>query len=137
MSQQAYCLQGDSFVYKRPNTKTGVVEDKYWGTCTTDENGSGMSIPEGSRYCSVNVARKNDADDIWLQRILFYDEDGTYISGKEVQKIDLILEIPENALYMRVSINSPYRHITWEEYMRYFQDKNLELYICFVGALEL
>ncbi len=136
-SESAYCLQEASFIYKMPNLKNGTMEDKYWGTCTTDQNGSGVSIPAGSRYCSVNIARKNEADDIWLQRVLFYDKDGEYITGKEIQKIDLLMEIPENARYMRVSINSPYRHIEWANYQQYFAEGDLELYICFVGEAEL
>lgn len=137
ISEQAYQLREESFIYKMPNMKTGEPEDKYWGTCVTDDGGRGMSIPEGSKYCSVNVARKNEADDIWLQRVLFYDKDGNYITGKEIQKIDIILEIPENACYMRVSMNSPYRHIKWQEYRRYFSEGDLELYICFVEEAEL
>jgi hypothetical protein len=58
---------------------------------------------------------------------VFYDAEGNYISGKELQRRTYIFEVPENAAYMRVSMNSAYRTITLKEYTSYLSAGDLKL----------
>lgn len=121
------------FTLLMPNLQTGALESLYWGTITTEIEGAAITVKE-SKQCILSLAAVGDAGDIWLQRVLFYDADGNYISGKEIQKIDYICDIPENAAYIRVSMNSPYRSIKWEQYCSYLENGFLELGICFIDA---
>lgn len=122
--------QAVQFVLRMPNLKTGAIEEAYWGTLTTNYKGGAIPIPEG-KNCLLYLKRKNEASDIWLQRVLFYDATGKYISGKELQCTEYMTEIPKNASFMRVSMNSPIRTLTLEQYETYLNQVNLELNICF------
>ena len=68
-----------------------------------------------------------EASDIWIQRILFYDAQGKYICGTEVQKRDYLFTTPDGAATMKVSMNSPYRNISWDEYQNYIENGLLNL----------
>lgn len=122
--------QSNQYVLKMPNLKTGAIEDKYWGTLTTDLNGAAIQIPEG-KSCIICLKAINDATDIWLQRVVFYDAAGNFISGKEIQNTDHIADIPSGAVSMRVSMNSPTRTISYEQYGTYMRQEDLELSVCF------
>lgn len=121
------------FALLMPNLKTGILENLFWGTLTTDMTGNAISVKE-SKQCMLSLAAVGEAGDIWLQRVLFYDSTGNYIGGKEIQKIDYVCDIPENASYMRVSMNSPYRSIKWEQYCDYLENALLELSISFIDS---
>lgn len=77
----------------------------------------------------ISLASQAEASDVWVQRILFYAADGAYIEGKEIQKKDIFVDIPANTAYIRVSLNSPYRNISWENYMAYLQNGKLILMV--------
>lgn len=116
--------QAGQFEYKMPDLKTGVVESAYWGTITTS------TIPwKKTGKCMISLSSQEEASDIWIQRILFYTADGAYIGGKEIQKKEIFIEIPENTAYMKVSLNSPYRNISWENYVTYIQNGKLILMV--------
>lgn len=121
--------EGKHYVLKMPNLQTGAIEDKYWGTLTTDISGSGISVSAGKEVI-VCLNAINEATDIWIQRVLFYDAEGHYISGKEIQKMDYLVTIPSDAATMRVSMNSPTRTISLEKYNKYLQQGDLELSVC-------
>lgn len=116
--------QAGQFEYKMPDLTTGAVESAYWGTITT----STISW-EKTGKCMVSLSSQEEASDIWIQRILFYTADGAYIGGKEIQKKEIFMEIPENTAYMRVSLNSPYRNISWGNYVTYIQNGKLILMV--------
>ena len=131
----AYQTQGDivlnqltQFVLRMPNLKTGAIEEKYWGTLTTNYLGGSIPIPAGKK-CLLYLKRRNEASDIWLQRVVFYDAAGNYISGKELQSTEYMAEVPKNASFMRVSMNSPTRSLTLEQYGVYLMQGDLELNI--------
>jgi aryl-phospho-beta-D-glucosidase BglC (GH1 family) len=109
-----------------PNLNTGGLETKYWGTLTTYPDNSAIPINAGDK-CMITLTTLGDAADIWLQRIVFYDAEGNYISGKELQRRTYIFEVPENAAYMRVSMNSAYRTITLKEYTSYLSSGDLKM----------
>lgn len=126
----AYAVQGEQifnngfqFDLKMPNLKTGAIEEKYWGTITTELIG----IPQDTIYCALSLKAVEDASDLWLQRIVFYDAEGNYLEGKELQKGEYTFDKPEGAAYMRVSINSPFRSIKMEQYSNYLSQGFLEL----------
>jgi hypothetical protein len=112
-----------------PNLTTGGLETKYWGTITTIPNYY-MAIPiNAGDKCMINLTTLGDAADLWLQRIVFYDAEGDYLSGKELQRRTYIFDVPENAAYMRISINSAYRSVTLAEYTNYLSSGDLQLAI--------
>ena len=118
--------QTGQFEYKMPDLKTGAVGAAYWGTITT----SAISWKNsGTGKCMISLASQAEASDVWIQRILFYAADGAYIEGKEIQKKDIFVDIPANTAYIRVSLNSPYRNISWENYMAYLQNGKLILMV--------
>ena len=122
----------EQFAYETPNIKTGELINTSWGTLTTDNNGSGIIIPEGS-ICTISVIVKNDAASVWLQRLLFYDASGVLIqNGEEIQARYYVGTIPENAVTMRISINSPNLNISLEDYKKYILNGEIVLLIrCF------
>lgn len=100
---------------KMPNLSTGGLENTYWGTITA-------TIPWKAADTSqsmLSLTAIGDAGDIWLQRILFYGADGKYLSGKELQKKDIIVEVPKGTAEIKISLNSPRRNISWEQYSAY------------------
>jgi aryl-phospho-beta-D-glucosidase BglC (GH1 family) len=109
-----------------PNLTTGSLEKQYWGTLTTCPDNGAIPVKAGDN-CMITLTTLGDAADIWLQRIVFYDAEGNYISGKELQRRTYIFEVPENAAYMRVSMNSAYRTITLKEYTSYLSAGDLKL----------
>lgn len=111
------------FELKMPNLQTGAVEEQYWGTIITGL----IEIPQDTVYCALSLKAVGEASDLWLQRVVFYDEDKNFLGGKELQKGDYACEKPENAEYMRVSINSPFRSTKMEQYSRYLRQGLLEL----------
>ena len=118
--------QAGQFEYKMPDLKTGAVGVAYWGTITT----SAISWKNsGTGKCMISLSSQAEASDVWIQRILFYAADGAYIEGKEIQKKDIFVDIPANTAYIRVSLNSPYRNISWENYMAYLQNGKLILMV--------
>lgn len=121
-----------NFKYKMPNLTNGELEERNWGTLVTDTESGMIAIEEGTEKCMVSLFRQNRASDIWLQRILFYDREGNYLEGKELQSTEYICAIPEGAAYLRVSLNSPKRSITIEEFEQYLEKGQLLLNIsCF------
>ena len=108
----------DQFVLKMPNLTSGQLEDAYWGTITSGFAWSSSS----SGKCMLSLTALNEANDIWMQRILFYDAASNYISGKELQKKDAIVDIPAGTAYIKISLNSAYRNITWENYASYLKN---------------
>lgn len=133
----AYQTEGDivlnqivQYVLRMPNLKTGVVEEAYWGTLTTNLEGSAIPVSSDKKYM-LHLKRNNGASDIWLQRVVFYDATGNYIGGKELQSTEYVAEIPENASFMRVSMNSPTRSVSYEQYEVYMNQGDLEVSICF------
>ena len=124
------------FVLKMPNLSSGAVEKQYWGTITTDIAGKGLSV-QPVKQCMLSLAVLGDASDIWLQRVLFYDAAGNYLSGKEIQKLDYICDIPANAVTMRVSMNSPYRSVSWNDYSSYLLNGQMELGISFIDVSDI
>ncbi len=120
----------DQFVLRMPNLKTGVLEQQYWGTLTTNVAGGAISVP-AKKNGMVTLKAENGATDVWLQRILFYDATGNYICGKELQSTEYVFDIPAGAAYMHVSMNSPTRTITYEQYGVYVNGGDIELSISF------
>lgn len=118
--------QVSNFTLRMPNLSSGIVEDAYWGTITTEM----ISLNKGKK-CVLTLNRSGEADDIWFQRILFYSASGEYISGKELQTTNTILDIPEGASYFRISMNSPYRSISWNQYSNYLSEGKLSATICY------
>lgn len=108
---------------KMPNLSNGIIETQYWGTITTKE----MIPITGGRNYLFYLYVDEDASDIWIQRILFYDARGKYICGTEVQKKDYLFTTPDGAATMKVSMNSPYRNISWDEYQNYIENGLLNL----------
>lgn len=125
----------EQFVYRTPNIKTGKLENTYWGTLTTDDQGGGIGLQEGTR-CTLSLKSRDEAASVWLQRLLFYDASGVLVqNGKEIQSKYLIYKIPEGAATMRVSMNSPNINISQANYMKYFMEDKLELVIrCFKAS---
>ena len=121
------------FVLRMPNLKNGEIEEKSWGTLTTDFSGDAIPVNAGDN-CIISLERKNEATDIWLQRVTFYDAAGNYISGKELQSAEYMDRVPEDAAYMRVSINSPIRSLSYEQYGAYIANNDIELNISFFGV---
>jgi aryl-phospho-beta-D-glucosidase BglC (GH1 family) len=115
-----------NFSLVMPNLSTGGLSTTYWGTITTTPNYGAIPVTAGE-MCMINLTTLGDASDIWLQRILFYDADGNYLSGKELQKRTYIFEVPENAAFMRISANSAYRSIKLAQYAEYFEKGDLRL----------
>ena len=109
------------FVYLMPNNSTGLLENKFWGTITTNQDGKGIKVSDGS-YFSVSLSVDGEASGVWIQRILFYDKEGKLIgSGTEVQSKYYIGTVPEGAAYVRISFNSPRSNIaenTYAEWLR-------------------
>lgn len=114
---------------KMPNLQNGILEDKYWGTIVTDISGNGINVA-GKKNCIISLNAINEATDIWLQRVLYYDELGNYIGGKELQLNTYICKIPEGTAYIRVSMNSPTRSIKYDQYSEYLLKEKFKLSIC-------
>lgn len=118
----------ECYELKMPNLSNGIIEKQYWGTITTREM---IPVTGGKKYLFYLYADE-DASDIWIQRILFYDAQGKYICGTEVQKRDYLFTVPDGAEVMKVSMNSPYRNISWNLYQKYVDSGllylSLELY---------
>ena len=115
----------DSFDLKMPNLGSGIIESAYWGTITTNTK---IQISENASECILTLFSDGDATDIWLQRLLFYDSNGNYIKGYEIQAWNFTADIPDGAAYYIVSMNSPYRNISKETYAGYFSSGSLILY---------
>jgi aryl-phospho-beta-D-glucosidase BglC (GH1 family) len=116
------------FTRVMPNLTTGELENLYWGTLTTTPNDSGIPVTAGDK-CMINLTTLGEAQDLWLQRILFYDEEGNYLSGQELQMLTYIFEVPENAAYMKISLNSAYRSVQLSQYTEYLSNGDLKLTI--------
>ncbi len=122
----------EQFANRMPNVLTGELEVRYWGTLTTDQEGVGIPVKEGA-LCTVSLKAVQEAADVWLQRLLFYDAEGNLVkTGKELQSRYYVGQVPEGAATMRVSINSPLRHIPLEGYGGYLDSGELALSVgCF------
>ena len=106
-----------------PNLSTGAMDTATWGTIVTN---AGVAVTPGGT-CTLSLKATGAATNLWLQRILFYDASGNYISGKELQSMGILVDIPANAVYARVSVNNPYRSVTLAEFDQYFKAGLLEL----------
>ena len=122
----------EQFVYVTPNVKTGELENTGWGTLTTEIEGSAIQVQEGTT-CTLSIKAINEASGIWLQRILFYDAEGAVVQdGIEIQSKYYIGTVPERAVTMRVSINSPNFNISLKDYQKYLNCGDIEVSIgCF------
>ena len=120
------------FAYKMPNVVTGKLETKYWGTLTTDKNGDAIPVKGGS-LCTISLKAVNEVAGVWLQRLLFYDAKGNLVkNGKEIQSRYYIGTVPDGAVAMRVSINSPNSNISRENYDKALNNGDIELSVgCF------
>ncbi|BCN29025.1 glycoside hydrolase family 5 protein [Anaeromicropila herbilytica] len=119
------------FVYLTPNIKTGELYNTYWGTMTTNIEGSGIPVQEGTT-CSLSIKAVNGAASVWLQRLLFYDANGVLLqSGNEIQSKYYLKTIPEGAAFIRASFNSPTVNISLNDYKRYLDNGYIELSVCF------
>ena len=136
--------QWEQFLFQRAFWDTGEIEEEewvHWGTLTTDLNGDAIPVDSGKTYYSVNLKAIGEADDIWLQYILFYDKDGNFITGTDeegniryyshINSKYRLGEIPENAAYVRFTINSSTRNVTKTEYESYFNNGNMELSVTY------
>ena len=123
--------EADQFVYLTPNINTGELKYTYWGTLTTDVSGEGMAVESGP-ICTVSLKAKNEAAGVWLQRLLYYNEQGGLVQpGKEIQSKFFIGTVPQGAATARVSMNSPNIDIKLEDYHKYLRDGDLELIVGF------
>lgn len=127
----------EQFVYLTPDVKTGQLKNTYWGTLTTDVNGSALPV-QGGPIVSISLKAANEAAGIWLQRLLFYNSSGTLVQqGKEIQAKYYIGTIPEGTVNARVSMNSPNISIKLVDYNKYLNNGNIELMIGFFGPSDV
>lgn len=130
LEQEIVLSSPEQFVDKMPNVQTGELLHTYWGTLTTDIEGNGIKVQEG-KICTVNLDEINGAAGIWLQRLLFYNADGALVqTGTEIQSGYHICTVPEGAVTMRVSINSPNINISLKDYEKYLKAGDIKLGIC-------
>ncbi len=127
----------DSFVYMTLNQSTGELkEDKYWGTIVTDINGYGVEIPAGSDYLTLNLVSTNGATLQKIHYVHFYDDQMNFVSavnkGNGFQNITL--EIPAEAVYVRVGINNSYSATKILTFQKFFWFGEMELGLGFIDA---
>ena len=60
----------------------------------------------------------------------FYNASGQYLSGKELQKKDIIVEVPQGTEQIKISLNSPGRNISWGDYGTYLISNRAAGNIC-------
>ena len=124
----------EQFVYLTPNVTTGELKYTYWGTLTTDMEGKPIPV-QGGPICTVSLEAKNGAAGIWLQRLLYYNSQGSLVQqGKEIQAKFFIGTVPEGATSARVSMNSPNIDIKLADYESYLNSGDLELILGFFHA---
>ena len=137
-----YINQPEQYEDGMLDTKTGEVVFSYWGTIATEE----IPVTEGS-HCMVNLVATEEATDIWLQRIAFYDKNGqvlplTVKNGKiyrvlELQTLYYVCAVPEGAKTVRISMNSPYTNIPRKNFDDYLKNEVLELGITFFDMQDI
>lgn len=118
---------------KMPNLSSGVLENAYWGTITATIPWQQASVSQ----CMLSLTATGEASDIWLQRILFYNASGQYLSGKELQKKDIIVEVPQGTAQIKISLNSPGRNISWGDYGTYLTTGQLAISVSGTDASQL
>lgn len=137
LEQEILLNSSKQFAYYMPDIATGELKFTYWGTMTADVVGSGIKVQEGS-ICSVSLKAVNEASGIWIQRLLFYDANGALVQrGKEIQSKYYICTVPDNAVTMRVSMNNPNINISLDKYVKYLDNKDIEIGICFFNFNDL
>ena len=111
----------EQFSYRMPNLSTGSLENTSWGTLTLDFAGSAFPVDAG-KILTILIKVKNEAASIKLQRLLFYSNEGALVEGgKELQSTYYLGVVPIHATSMRVSVNSPSKNITKEEFEEYLK----------------
>lgn len=122
----------DSFLWKTVNQTTGeVIDDIYWGSIITDIDGHGIPIPSGCDYILAGVTTNTElaaCANQKVQYIHFYDQDMNlivaYNSGNSAYR-----EVPKNAAYIRIGINSSYNATSKESFETYFETGQLSAYV--------
>lgn len=144
ISPQAYCSTNkvtldsmDSFTYMTLNQSTGELkDDKYWGTIVTDVNGTGVEIPEGTDYLTLNLVSTNGATLQKIHYVHFYDAQMKFISavnnGNGFQ--NKTLEIPAGAAYVRVGINNSHAATKLLQFHKFFWFGEMKLSLGFIDA---
>lgn len=125
----------DYFVWKTLNQTTGEIkEDKYWGTIVTDNNGNPISIRENSYYMTVALTALDDAANLKIHYVHFYDQDNKVIKtyNDSYGYVSKTFIIPEGAKYVRVGINNSYKATSENKYITYFDENKLSLTIGFL-----
>ena len=125
--------QQSQYENKMPNLSSGVLENAYWGTITATIPWQQTSVSQ----CMLSLTATGEASDIWLQRILFYNASGQYLSGKELQKKDIIVEVPQGTAQIKISLNSPGRNISWGDYGTYLTTGQLAISVSGTDASQL
>ena len=85
----------------------------------------------------LSLTATGEARDIWLQRILIYNASVQYLSGKELQKKDIIVEVPQGTAQIKISLNSPGRNISWGDYGTYLTTGQLAISVSGTDASQL
>lgn len=123
------------FAWKTLNQTTGEVkEDKYWGTIITDNNGKPLSIKENSYYMTVALTALDEAANLKIHYVHFYDENNKVIKtyNDSYGYASKTFIIPEGAKYVRVGINNSYNATSKNKYTAYFDENKLSLTIGFL-----
>lgn len=123
------------FVWKTLNQSTGeLAEDKWWGTITTDSDGSPLQIPDGSDYLTLLLNVSGGAETCKIHYVHFYDSNKALLKANNNGNgfSSSTFEIPEGAKYYRVGINDSYHATNLAKYTSYFTDGNMKLTLGFI-----
>jgi aryl-phospho-beta-D-glucosidase BglC (GH1 family) len=104
--------------YLTLNRETGTVSNTYWGTFATSYR---PVVAGNTLTASVTVSGAAATSKIALANIVFYDKDYNYIKGMaaDYQVFSYTTIVPEDACYVRASVNSPHSNVAKDKFAGY------------------
>lgn len=141
MPNETLLTSFDQYVSGTLNRENGeIAASPYWGTLVTDIDGKGIPVKSGDT-CAVSLNVSGEAADVWLQYLAFYDSDGNVVGQvqddgsttfvKGLLSVYYTCTVPDNASYVRISMNSPYTNIKMNQYETFMNNGNIQLGIYF------
>jgi aryl-phospho-beta-D-glucosidase BglC (GH1 family) len=99
-----------------------------------------IEIPDNTDYLGVHIKTANEASEVWIVGVTWYDEDGNVLSYKTSQSISTrytAIDIPEGAKYYTASFNDPYKNRTVAVYQRWLNEETIYVTVTYVNTDDL
>ncbi len=121
--------------YRFTKDNSGIEYHPWWGFLAFGEKVHGYEIPDGAKYFEASILKHTtDLKAIRFESFSckFYDENDNYITGKSWKNNGTLIEIPENAKYVRVLTYNQFEECKPEQITQWFEKGELTFYCSFL-----